>query len=103
MIVLARVTAWGIFSLAHVGVEDGSSGLSVLGWVSFGFFMPGRCLMDGISGAHTNADVPPMAAVSWVLFSACGVGLAQAIASVHHAAQQAAEASKRRAREGQMQ
>jgi len=64
LIALACVTAWGIFSLAYVGVEDGSSGLSVMGWVSFGFFLPGRCLMDGISGAHTNADVPLMAAVS---------------------------------------
>ena len=87
LIALACVTAWGIFSLAYVGVEDGSGGLSALGWASFGFLLPGRCLIDGVWGAHTNSDAPLMAAVGWVLFSACGVGLAQVIASVRRAAQ----------------
>lgn len=90
LIALACVTAWCIFALAYVGREDGSSGLSVLGWLQAIFFFPGLCLMQAVAGAHSNADIPRMAAVGWVLFALCGMGIAEVIASVCRGAQQRA-------------
>ncbi len=78
VIVLVVVTAWAVFSYMYLGVEDGSSGLSPLGWLHATFFIPGGCLMQVVKGSHGNADLPLMAAVSWVSYALLSVGIVYA-------------------------
>lgn len=73
-------TAWGLFSYAYLGVEDGSSGLSPLGWIQTGFFLPGGFLVTRLhGGSYTNADLPIMAFLSWLIFLVIAVGLAHSL------------------------
>ena len=78
-IVLGIVTAWAVFSHAYLGVEDGSSGLSILGWVSAVFFVPSGLLMQLLKGGHSNADIRLMATVSWILYSLLAIGITRAV------------------------
>lgn len=72
---VTAVTAWAIFAYAYLGVEDGSSGLSVLGWLHAMFFIPGGILMQVLRGSHSNADLPFMTGVSWLTYSAVGLAI----------------------------
>lgn len=69
LVALGAVTAWAVFSYAYLGVEDGSSGLSPLGWLSAVFFLPGGFALSQLKGSHGNADLPLMAVISWITFA----------------------------------
>lgn len=71
------VTVWAVLSYAYLGVEDGSSGLSLFGWISGVFFRPGAFLMQMLKGSHSNADLPLMAATGWLTFSLAALAIAQ--------------------------
>lgn len=79
-IALLLVTAWAVFSVAYLGAEDGSSGMSPLGYVHFLFFLPGMLLMEELRGSQSNADVPLMAAISWLVFTLIAWALAHMVA-----------------------
>ena len=64
MIALGFVGLWAVFSYAYLGVEDGSSGLSPLGWIQSAFLVPGLFLFRAVKGAYSNADLPLIAALS---------------------------------------
>ena len=68
---------WGVFSYAYLGVEDGSSGLSPLGWIHSVFFIPGGRLLQQLKGGHSNADLPLMAGTGWLTYSLLALGIAQ--------------------------
>jgi hypothetical protein len=70
---------WGVFSYAYLGVEDGSSGLSLLGWIHGVFFIPGGILMQALRGSHSNADLPLMAGIGWLTYSLLALGIAQVV------------------------
>lgn len=70
-IAVGFTSVWAIFSLAYLGVEDGSSGLSLIGLVHAVIFLPGLLLMRMLKGSHANADIPLMALVGWMVFSMC--------------------------------
>ena len=69
MIALGFVGLWAVFSYAYLGVEDGSSGLSPLGWMAGVFLVPGGLLLQAVKGSHSNADLPLMAAFSFCLYA----------------------------------
>ena len=69
LVPIAIVGIWGTFSATYLGVEDGSSGLSLLGWVHVGFFLPGLGAMDLLEGSHSNDDIPLMIAISFVVWT----------------------------------
>jgi hypothetical protein len=70
LIALGFVIVWAVFSYAYLGVEDGSSGLSPLGWAHAVFFLPGGLLLQAVKGSHGNADLPLMAAFSFCVYAA---------------------------------
>lgn len=63
-IALGIIGLWGVFSYAYLGVEDGSSGLSPLGWIHSVFFLPGLFLFHTLKGTYSNADLPLAAVCS---------------------------------------
>jgi len=69
MIALGLVGLWAAFSCVYLGVEDGSSALSPLGWITGVFFVPGGLFLQAIQGTHSNADLPLMAAVSLCVYA----------------------------------
>ncbi|MHC4375191.1 MAG: hypothetical protein ACYS26_01200 [Planctomycetota bacterium] len=69
---LVAASLWALFALLYLGVEDGSSGLSLLGNLTLAFFMPGLLLMQALEGAHSNADMPFMAFMSWLVYAIAG-------------------------------
>ena len=69
MIGLCVVALWAVFSYAYLGVEDGSSGLSPLGWVHAVFFIPGGLLLHAMKGTHSNTDLPMMAVFSLCVYA----------------------------------
>jgi hypothetical protein len=76
-IALGIVTVWALFAYAWLNVEDGSSGLSVLGKVSEVFFLPGGFLMQFLSINLSNAELPLMAIISWLIFTLIALVIAQ--------------------------
>lgn len=78
-IVLGIVTAWAIFAWAYLGVEDGSSGLSALGWLGAVFFIPSVFLMQLLKDDPSNVDILLMAIASWILYSLLAIGITRAI------------------------
>ena len=81
-IAVGVVSSWGAFAWLYLGSEDGSSGLSVLGWLQAGFLAPGAILCQVLKGMHGNSDLPLIAAASWVTYGLVGaavVGGAQAV------------------------
>jgi hypothetical protein len=68
MIAFGFVVLWSVFSYAYLGVEDGSSGLSPLGWISAVFFVPGGLLLYATKGAHSNTGLPTMAVFSFCAY-----------------------------------
>jgi len=78
LIALGFVAMWGVFSYAYLGVEDGSSGLSLLGWIHGVFFIPGGILMQTLRGSHSNADLPLMCGIGWATYSPLALGVVQA-------------------------
>ena len=79
LIAVAVVTAWAVFGYAYLGVEDGSSGLSPLGWLHAIFFLPGGFVMQQLKGAHSNADLPLMAGIGWLAYSLLAIALVQLV------------------------
>ncbi len=77
LIAIAIVTAWALFAYAWLNVEDGSSGLGVLGFLSAVFFVPGGLLMQFTRGSHTNTDIPLMVFTGWLTFTLIALGIAQ--------------------------
>ncbi len=73
------VTVSSVLSCAYLGIEDGSSGLSLLGWLHVAFFVPGGLLGRKLKGTHSNADPALMAVVSWITFSLAAIGIAQLV------------------------
>lgn len=82
IIALVTVTIWGVFSFAYTGVEDGSSGLSVLGWISYAFFMPGVILVYQLKGRFSNAEIPLAALTSWMIYSLLAIIVVHAVYSI---------------------
>ena len=78
LIGLGIVAVWAVFSYAYLGVEDGSSGLGLLGWIQAAFFLPGSFLVLTLKGSHSNADLPLMAAMSGMTYSFLAVVIGQA-------------------------
>ena len=68
LIAIGVVTLWAVFSYAYLGVENGSSGLSILGWVQDLFFFPGGFLFHAIKESYSNTDLPTMAGISWFVY-----------------------------------
>lgn len=68
LIAVGLVVLWAVFSYAYLGVEDGSSGLSPLGWLAAVFFVPGGLLFQVVKGSHGNADLYLMAAFSFCVY-----------------------------------
>ena len=68
LIAIGVVTLWAAFSYAYVGVEDGSSGLSILGSLHALFFIPGGSLLYIIKETHSNTDLLAMAGISWFVY-----------------------------------
>ncbi len=81
-IALGIVTIWAVLAYTWLNVEDGSSGLGVLGIVSAVFFIPGGYLMQITKGSHSNADIPFMAIISWLIFALIALGIAQVITMI---------------------
>jgi hypothetical protein len=75
--VLGAVALWGAFSCAYLGVEDGSSGLSLLGWLHAWFFVPGALVMAQLRGSHSNSDLPLMAIIGYATYSLLALGIVQ--------------------------
>lgn len=73
LITVGLVALWAVFSYAHLGVEDGSSGLSPLGWLAAVFFVPGGLLFQAVKGSHANADLPLMAAFGFCVYAVVAV------------------------------
>lgn len=73
---------WGGLSYTCLGVEDGSSGLSLLGWIHGVFFIPGGILMQTLRGSHSNADLPLMCGIGWVTYSLLALGIVRAVSVV---------------------
>lgn len=63
----------GCILYAYLGVEDGSSGLSPLGWIAGVFFVPGGLLLQAVKGSHGNADLPLMAGFSFCVYAVVAV------------------------------
>jgi len=79
LVAFATVTLWGLFSYAYLGVEDGSSGLSFPGWMHVGFHIPGLFLVTQCKGTYTNADLPVIAMISWLIYVTLAVGIVHAM------------------------
>ena len=77
LIALGVVAVGGLFSYGYLGVEDGSSGLSVLGWIHAVYFIPGVHLVSKLKGSYSNSDLPLIAAIGWLTFSLLALGVAQ--------------------------
>jgi hypothetical protein len=69
LIALGLVALWAVFSYAYLGVEDGSSGLSPLGWTAGVFFLPGGLVLQAVKGSHSNGDLPVMAVFSFCVYA----------------------------------
>jgi hypothetical protein len=76
VIALGAIAVWGVFAHAYLGVEDGSSGLSPLGWIHVGFFLPGLRVFRMFNDSYSNSDIPLIAAISWLLFIALALSAA---------------------------
>jgi hypothetical protein len=68
IIAISVVTFWAVFAYAYLGVEDGSSGLSILGYIHAFFFIPGGLFFQFLKGFHSNSDLPFMAILSWFIY-----------------------------------
>jgi hypothetical protein len=74
------VTLWGGFSVAYLGAEDGSSGLSPVGYVQAAFFAPGTGILRAAGGPLGNRDLPAAVAISWACYVAVAVLIAHVVA-----------------------
>ncbi|MBN1973177.1 MAG: hypothetical protein JW787_06030 [Sedimentisphaerales bacterium] len=82
LIAIGIVTIWAVFAYIWLNVEDGSSGLGILGMLSAVFFIPGGFLMQITRGSHSNADIPFMAIISWFIFTLIALAIAQVAAMI---------------------
>ena len=69
MIAIGAVTLWAAFAYGYLGVEDGSSGLSIFGLIHAFFFLPGLVVFHTVKDSHSNSDLPFIAGLSWVIYS----------------------------------
>ncbi|MBP8303614.1 MAG: hypothetical protein KBE04_05755 [Phycisphaerae bacterium] len=74
-IAVGVVSLWCVLACAYLGVEDGSSGLSPLGWAAGLFFVPGGIALQVFKGSHSNADLPLMAGISWIAYGILAIGV----------------------------
>jgi len=70
MIALGLVALWAGFSWCYLGVEDGSSGLGPLGWMTSLFLLPGGYVLQLVKGVYSNADLPLIAVLSLCIYAA---------------------------------
>jgi len=68
VIALGLVVLWAGFSWCYLGVEHGSSGLGLLGWITSLFLLPGGYVLQLTKGVYSNADLPVMAALSLFVY-----------------------------------
>jgi hypothetical protein len=73
ILLIGAITIWALWSWTYLGVEDGSSGLSPLGWLHVLFFVPGLYFLELTKGSHSNADLAFMAVLSWATWCAAGL------------------------------
>ncbi len=60
------ITLYSFLSFGYLGVEDGSSGLSPVAWLLYGYFLPGAFLLKG--QAMSNARIPLLVMFSWTIY-----------------------------------
>ncbi len=82
LIAIVIVTVWAIFACLWLNVEDGSSGLSFLGKISAVFFLPGGLLRQLARANLSNAEIPLMALISWLIFTLIALVIAQITAMI---------------------
>jgi len=80
LIAVAVVTIWGVLSVAYIGEEDGSSGLSPVGYVHAAFLLPGVWVLRAFVGALGNRDLPLAVAISWVGYCLVALAIAHLVA-----------------------
>ncbi len=73
MIALGVVALWAGFSWCYLGVEDGSSGLGPLAWITSLFLLPGGYVLQVTRGIYSNADLPLIAVLSFCIYAAAVV------------------------------
>lgn len=73
MIGLGLVALWAVFSWCYLGVEDGSSGLGPLGWITSLFLLPGGYVLQLTKGVYSNTDLPLIAVLSLCTYAAAVV------------------------------
>ena len=78
------VSFWCLFSMAYLGVEDGSSGLSPLGWVHAAFLLPGLFPAVLIKGSYHNGDLPLAFLLSWLFYTAIAMALTVGLRACWH-------------------
>jgi len=69
VIALGLVVLWAGFSWCYLGVEHGSSGLGLLGWITSLFLLPGGYVLQLTKGVYSNADLPAIAALSFCVYA----------------------------------
>jgi hypothetical protein len=69
MIALGVVALWAGFSWLYLGVEDGSSGLGPLGWITSLFLLPGGYVLQLTKGVYSNADLPLIIVLSFCIYA----------------------------------
>ena len=79
LVAIAAVTAWAVFAYAYLGVEDGSTGLSPIGWLHAIFFIPGRFVFQIFKTTYTNAELPVMAGISWLAYAILAFSITHAV------------------------
>jgi hypothetical protein len=75
LITLGAVAIWGVFAYVYLGVEDGSSCLSPLGWLHVCFLLPGLFLFHMFKNSHSNVDIPIITAISWVVLTSFALAI----------------------------
>jgi len=84
MIAVGCVGLWAAFSYAYLSVEDGSSGLSPLGWIHAVFFFPGGIALSSTKGSLSNADLPIMAGFSFFVYTVVALFVVKSVCFLQH-------------------
>ena len=85
IVVLLVVLVWALSSVAYLGREDGSAGLTLIGWAHAVFFLPGISVLKLAGGPVGNGDLPLAACLSWVLYSGVAAGFVQLVVVIRRA------------------
>jgi len=84
-IALGIVLSWAGFSWLYLGVEDGSSGLGLRGWLTSLFLLPGGYVLQVTKGVYSNADLPLIAVFSFCIYAAAAVLAVKAVVLLRRA------------------